>query len=391
MQEFVGDSLTYTIVVTNNGPDAADGAIVQDAQPTGFVLTSTNTSTTGGAAVVSGSAPSFTIGTFPAGSTVTITLTGTVTGSGIANTAKVTAPAGVDYPSTNNEATVSPELCVWEDFHENFSPLSTLMGVYSTGSGVNTLGFVNVLTGALTAVGTVPGANLNALGLDKSTNNAVFIDRNTGKIYTAYSPNYVITNPSTLQPGPVAAASTILGALDSQQQWWAGNISGSTGSVATINVAIIDPQTGIQTAVPSLTATLNSGSQGFDFDFAPNDDLYALIGLTIYVATKASGYAGWTLVGALTGIAATGGSAGYDQGVLRGTSSTGQVWSFNLTTGVTTITANMPAGTIMADMAGAVDPVCKRVFRNSCTGVFYELNKTTVYTPVTAPIAGVCV
>jgi uncharacterized repeat protein (TIGR01451 family) len=390
MQVFAGDTLTYTIVITNNGPDSADGATVQDVQPAGFTLTSTNTTTTGGAAV-SGSAPLFTVGTFPAGATVTVTLTGTVTGAGISNTAKVIAPAGVDYPSTNNESTVSPELCIWEDYHENFSPLSTLMGVYSTGSGVNTLGFVNVLTGALTAVGTIPGANLNALGLDKSTNNAVFIDRNTGNIYTAYSPNYAITNPSVLQPGPVVANSTILGALDSHQQWWAGNISGSTGSVATINVAIIDPQTGIQTAVPGLTATLASGASGFDFDFAPNDDLYALIGLNIYRATKSSGYAGWTSVGTLTGIAATGGSAGYDQGTIRGTSSTGQVWAFNIATGVTTITTTMPAGTIMADMAGAVDPVCKRVFRNSCTGVFYELNKTTVYTPVTTPVAGVCV
>jgi hypothetical protein len=306
------------------------------------------------------------------------------------NTAVISGPEGVDSPSSNNTSTTTPTLCVWEEFHENLSPLSTLMGVYSTGTGVNTLGFVDVNTGALTPMGSVPGANLNALGLDKATNNAVFLDRNTGNIYTAYSPGYAIANPSVLQPGTVAAASAILGALDSNQDWWVGNISGSTGLVATLTVAKVDPQTGVQTAVPSLTATLNSGSNGFDFDFAPNDDLYALVGLNIYLATQASGYAGWTLVGALSGIAATGGSAGYDQGIIRGTSAAGQVWAFDTSAGVTTVTANMPAGTAMADMAGAVDPVCKRFFRNSCTGAYYELNRVVEYTPSGTPIAGGC-
>jgi hypothetical protein len=264
------------------------------------------------------------------------------------------------------------------------------MGVYTTGSGVNNLGFVDFATGAITNVGNIPGTNLNALGLDKSSNNAVFMDRISGRIYTAYSPYYVISNPSTLQAGSIAAANAILGALDSAQQWWVGGITNSNGSNATINVAVVDPQTGTQTAVPSLTANLATGSSGFDFDFAPNDDIYVLMGLNFYMSTKASNYAGWQPVGALTGIAATGGSVAYDQGVLRGTSSTGQIWAFDITTGVTTVTSNMPAGTTMADMSGAVDPICKRFFLNSCDGKFYELNKVVEYEPYGTPILGGC-
>jgi hypothetical protein len=311
------------------------------------------------------------------------------------NAASVATPSGVvDTDPASNAAEASVQFCEWLTFHEVFIPASTLMGVYGSTANptqLSNLGFVDFSTGALTAVGSVPGANLNALGLDKATNNAVFIDRITGNIYTAYSPAYAITNPSTLQPGPVSAASAILGALDSNQTWWVGNITGSTGLVATINVATVDPQTGVQTAVPSLTATLNSGSNGFDFDFAPNNDLYALVGLNIYLATQASGYAGWTLVGSLTGIVNTAGSVAYDQGILRGTSSTGQVWAFDLGTLTTAITANLPAGTLMADMSGAVDPLCKQFYLNTCDGKYYEQNRVVEYVPTGTPVAGNCV
>ena len=279
--------------------------------------------------------------------------------------------------------------CIFEDYHENLSPIATLMAVYGT-NNIDTLGFVNPFTGQLVTAGTVPGANLNALGLDKSTNNAVFIDRDTGNIYAAYSPSYTITATSTLQPGPVDFGQAIMGALDGQQQWWVGSVSDIEVATATINVAKVNPITGVQTAVPSLTAILNSGAYGFDLDFSPSDDLYALVGLNIYVSTKVTNYAGWASVGLLTGIGGTAGSLAYDVGILRGVSDTGQLWAYDLATGLTTITATIPEGIRFADMAGAVDPVCKRVYRNSCTGVFYELDKTTVYTPIAAPIPGVC-
>jgi hypothetical protein len=218
----------------------------------------------------------------------------------------------------------------------------------------------------------------------------VMIDRNTGTIYTAYSPTYAITAASTLQAGPILAANAIMGALDSTQTWWVGGVV-ATVPTATISVSKVDPLTGIQTAVPSLSATLASGGNGFDFDFAPNDDLYALVGLNIYLSTAASGYAGWTLVGSVSGtIANTAGSLAYDQGVLRGTSQAFQIWAYDLATNTTTITGTLPTGTIVADMSGAVDPICKRFFKNSCTGKYYELNKTVEYVPFGTPIAGAC-
>jgi hypothetical protein len=202
---------------------------------------------------------------------------------------------------------------------------------------------------------------------------------------------YAIASPSVLGAGPIAAPNAIMGALNSAQQWFVGGITAATGATSQINVGVVDPQTGAQTAIPSLTATLNTGGNGYDFDFAPNDDLYALTGLNIYVSTFVSGYAGWSLVGALTGIANTGGSVAYDQGALRGSSSTGQIWAYNISTGVTTVTSSMPAGTVMADMSGATDPVCKVFWLNTCDDKFYELNRITEYTPFGTPIQGGCV
>lgn len=393
-QVFAGGTVTFVITLTNNGPSAADGATITDNLPSGFQLTSTNVTVSGGAAGVTGNLPVLTVATLPVGGSVTIEVVGTVIGNDLTNTATATAPAGViEYPVGNNTGTASVQFCEWLEHHEILRPVSSLMGVYGSTANaaqLSNLGWLDPNTGVLTAIGAVPGANLNALGLDKATNNAVFIDRISGRIYTAYSPTYVITNPSVLQAGPIAAPSAILGALDSTQTWWVGGITGSTGVVATINVATVDPQTGIQTSVSGLTATLNSGSNGFDFDFAPNDDLYALVGLNIYLATKASGYTGWTLVGSVSGVPATAGSVAYDQGTLRGTSSTGQVWQFDLTTLTTVITATLPAGTLMADMSGATDPVCKRFYLNSCSGKYYELNKVVEYVPVGTPIVGDC-
>jgi hypothetical protein len=370
--------------------------VFDDVLPAEFTQTGSAWTYTGGASGgTQTGAASYEISTLPAGSSATLTITGyfNTPTTVVQNTVTGASPASNPAVTFTNGGTAVAVSCArgWEPYHEILIPISTLMGTYSTGSGVNVLGFVNPNTGALTQVGTVPGSNLNALGLDKSTNNAVFLDRTTGRIYTAYSPYYAITNPSVLGAGQIAAANAIMGALDSQQRWWVGGITNANGVTSTINVSVVDPLTGAQTAVPSLTDTLNTGSNGYDFDFAPNDDLYALSGLNIYLSTKSSNYAGWSLVGSVSGIGATAGSLAYDNGVLRGTSSTGQIWSYDLSNNTTVITATMPAGTVMADMSGAVDPVCKVFYKNNCDGKYYELNKVTEYVPFGTAIQGGCV
>jgi len=111
-----GSSVTYTIVVTNNGPSDANGATVSDTFPaelTGVTFTSVAAgSATGNTAAGSGNINDTL--NMPAGSSVTYTVNATIqasaTGS-LSNTATVTAPGGVTDPTPgNNSATDTDSL-----------------------------------------------------------------------------------------------------------------------------------------------------------------------------------------------------------------------------------------------------------------------------------------
>jgi len=109
--------LSYTIVVTNNGPSAANGATLTDPVIGGFSATGVScTTTTGGAAcpgtVTLGALQSvggIALTTFPANSSITFVLSGTFTGTGVTvNTATVTSPPGAAAPvSASAAATVA--------------------------------------------------------------------------------------------------------------------------------------------------------------------------------------------------------------------------------------------------------------------------------------------
>ena len=107
-----GDTTTYTMVVTNHGPAAADGATLSDPLPANMASMDWTCAAGNGAAcpAASGSgAISETIATFPSDGVLTYTVTGHVasgSGSGsLVNQATVSAPGGVtDNDSTNNVA-----------------------------------------------------------------------------------------------------------------------------------------------------------------------------------------------------------------------------------------------------------------------------------------------
>ncbi len=79
-----GAAFSYTITIDNNGPDAADGALIADALPTWALTPAWSCSGTGGAECTSGSANTSgtgdlneTLGAFPNGGQVVYTITGT--------------------------------------------------------------------------------------------------------------------------------------------------------------------------------------------------------------------------------------------------------------------------------------------------------------------------
>jgi len=108
-----GNTVTYTLVITNNGPNAADGATYSDAVPGTVTLVSESCTPVGGAACgtpnVAGNTVSGTITTFPASGSVTVTISGTTTnGADVSNTATVIPPGGTTDPNpVDNSSTAT--------------------------------------------------------------------------------------------------------------------------------------------------------------------------------------------------------------------------------------------------------------------------------------------
>ncbi len=96
----VGDTVTFTVNVTNLGPNTATGVVVNDAVPNGYTVTSSVPSTG-----TSYASPTWTIGSLALNATATLTINSRVNSSGsYVNTATVSSSSS-DPVSDNNSAT----------------------------------------------------------------------------------------------------------------------------------------------------------------------------------------------------------------------------------------------------------------------------------------------
>lgn len=108
------DSITYVLVVQNAGPAAGDGAVITDILPAGIDSAyAVVRSVTGGAANIqitnSGNVIRATVGSFPAGAGIRITITGKVVSTAqLRNQAIIAAPDGItdSNPQNNTSAVV---------------------------------------------------------------------------------------------------------------------------------------------------------------------------------------------------------------------------------------------------------------------------------------------
>ena len=98
-----GETIVYTVTVTNNGPDKANNITITDALPTG--VTYVSSTRTQGNAYVPASGTWF-ANDLDAGNSATLTITATVdagtTGTVIVNTAAVTSVVELDSITDNN-------------------------------------------------------------------------------------------------------------------------------------------------------------------------------------------------------------------------------------------------------------------------------------------------
>ena len=108
-----GNSITYTITVTNNGPSDVTGATVNDTMPATLTsVTWTCTASSGSSCTASGSGDISDTVNLLAGGTATYTVLATISASAtgsLVNTASVTAPTEVTDPAPNNNTATEIE------------------------------------------------------------------------------------------------------------------------------------------------------------------------------------------------------------------------------------------------------------------------------------------
>jgi uncharacterized repeat protein (TIGR01451 family) len=281
-----GATVTYTIVASNAGPDAATGASVTDTVPAVLgSVTWTCGSPTGGATCGAASGSGNTISTtanLPSGGSVTYTVTGTLatnaTGT-LSNTAQVAAPSGVTDPTAgNNSATdttainLVPDPGITKSHAGNFTRGSTgsyTLTISNSGTGA-TSGAVNVtdtLPAGLTPNGTPTGTGWTC----SVAGQTITCTRSDALAAGASYPAITV---------PVNVLQTAANSLTNT-----ASVSGGGGNISTSNDSASDVTTAVSSADLSLTKTAS--------DAAPTVNQNVTFTLTLSNAgpTNASGVA----------------------------------------------------------------------------------------------------
>ena len=100
----MGQNVTFTVQVINNGPSTATGATVTDALPAGLTLVSATS--TIGAVVTAGNLVTVNLGAFPSGGTGTVSIVAKASSAGTVNdTAAISANESDPNTSNNSQST----------------------------------------------------------------------------------------------------------------------------------------------------------------------------------------------------------------------------------------------------------------------------------------------
>ncbi|QWP78940.1 DUF11 domain-containing protein [Lysobacter sp. K5869] len=306
-----GSTTTYTIVLTNNGPSAANGTVVRDPAATGLTKTSVTCTPTGTAVCPAVSVAAFesgvTVTGLPSGSGLTFTVVATVTATSGSVTNAVTAtlppnttdptPTGTvtdtdtvnalaDLAITKSVAPPSPAIGSNVTFtitvNNNVGP-SDAAGVlvndalpagYTFVSSTATQGAYNSGTGVWTVGALARNANatLTIVATVKETGPYT----NTATVSAATSDPNTANNTATATPTPVASPSWTLDKATTSAPTRAGDTVTytfsvtNTGNVTINNVSVADPK------LPSLSCTIASVAPGATASCTPSGNVYTV-------------------------------------------------------------------------------------------------------------------
>ena len=156
----LGSNVTFTISVTNLGPNAASSVVVADAIPAGFAFTTATVSQ--GSWSMVGNVFNASLGTIasPGGATVTIQATAAVAGSWT-NIAGVSSGAA-DVNSANNSGSVTAAV----NSPPFISPLTNVVAAQDTATGPITFLISDAETGSASLVLSAASSNTNLIDAD---------------------------------------------------------------------------------------------------------------------------------------------------------------------------------------------------------------------------------
>ena len=172
-QIVAGDSFTYSVQLTNSGPDDAADVVFNDPAPAG--VTFSTCSSTAAVCTVSGGEASLSLATLPNGETVTITIQATLSasvadGTALANTPSVSSSTSDPNASNNSGSAGSATITV-----QNKADLRV-----TTTSSLDVVNFGGTLTYTVTVTNLGPFEASAVTLTDPVPAQAIFLSMNSG-------------------------------------------------------------------------------------------------------------------------------------------------------------------------------------------------------------------
>ncbi len=205
-----GDGVTYTIVVTNNGPVDAPEVLVSDTFPSAVAVTGWTAAYAGSASGNAGGSGNLSeTASIPVSGTVTYTVTGVITSDAsgtISNTVTVATVLPVDIDSGNNSATADFDVT---NGGAVFKAEASILGINQVVDEGNT-------TVQATVQLDVPAEFSDSGDITVTVSDAGVADATSGADYTAFSP-VTLTFSGPLTPGSTPQQSVSVSILEDIQ------------------------------------------------------------------------------------------------------------------------------------------------------------------------------
>ena len=266
-----GDTVTYTLTLTNNGPDTANSITVTDNFPS--ALTFVSCSAPGGSCGT-GSATSVTYTSLAASSSATITITGTLNsgyarGTVIENDASVADTSPDDPDSTNNSSSSSFKVIVPDFSVSAVSPITVPIG--GSGTSSVTIGSIDTFSSAVALTSSGPAGLDNSVSpssvtppSNSSASSTLTISLEPSVVPGTYNVTVTGTSGALIHATTVTAnvQATIGGTItviNTDQALGCIDNSGISGALQSkLSAALADIAAGkVQAAINTLSALLN--------------------------------------------------------------------------------------------------------------------------------------